>query len=634
MNNDYPFEQMLLSNLYSNIDPIYRNTFSKIVDSFDLQKELISFYLKRRYELISFLKKSLSDSTRDPLLSLISWLEQPSKYASYYGLYISVLLSTLTISNSVSSRYVYTDIRQRRELRSKLHPDHWKIIKVRQLVSKILPLYGNKLSIKGKERIEKRLSNIFSEFASHCVIEDDYDIVITNGQAKEVYANTCVKSCMTDNPSNALSFYDKNDIKVIKFLKKGEMVGRAILWDDIRIMYFTYNKNKNDYKINVIDNVYYIDKPYLSDIESIDIFMKKLQSKFNDKNLIFYSYINKTSWNTPIVDSQIFNLITSNKNIEKDKIINNVLMLKLVPNFAKQDSIPYLDSFINCIPISNKHSFGMILISKKQIPSVLSFDDLLDKEAFYEKKIDIDILKYTYKNFSEDKVIHNELTLEDLKLQDFLDYSSQYNLRENIKNDNTSILFEENQIVYCSNCGARIFEDDPNTYIIDGHYYCTDCVVYSDKLDEYLVKNEAIYSEEYNDFIPEDLSVKLYNGDYVLEDDAEEIKIYTLDTSGYRVRKAWILSDCDDEYIERHYDLVYSNYLKGYINVRNAVHSEWLDDYFLKNDENIIKVKPSDTEDLPYDYCPKEYAIEINGEYYYKNDDRVISDQKVIVIEF
>jgi len=646
MNNDYPFEQMLLSNLYSNINPIYRDVFSRIVDSFDLPEESVSFYLRKRYELISFLKENLSGSTRDPLLPLISWMEQPSKYVSYYGLYITVLLSSLTMSNSISSRYVYTDIRQRRDLKSRLHPDHWKIIKVSQLVSKILPLYG-KLSEKGKEKIEERLSDVFSEFASRSIIEGNYDILVTSGQAEQVYANECVKSCMTDNPSNALSFYDKNNIKVVKFLKRGEMIGRAILWDDIRIMYFTYNKSKGKYEINVMDNVCYVDRPYLSDVESMDILMKKLQLKYKNKNLIFYDDKGKSSWDVFSIERQILDLITSNINFEENKIARPLFILNIAPNVEEEDPIPYLDSFVYYIPISNECLSGMMLVSKIRIPSTqIPEENLADEELPDDEKINMDILKYTYSDFCSDqsslledsKTIYNELTSKHLKLWDLLDSSSQNDLSKDRRSDNTSVFYTRSGSIRCASC-RTILREDSVLCFINGEYYCEDCAVFSERIGEYLPVSEAVYSQEYEDYIPEDSSIELYSGDYVFVDDAEVIKIYTLGALGYNVRKAWILSDSDDEYIEGHYDLVYSDYLKGYINVRNAVHSEWLDDYFLQNDENIIKVKPpSDAEDLLYDYCPKEYAVEINGEYYYKNDDRVISDQKdkqtTIIIEF
>jgi len=81
--------------------------------------------------------------------------------------------------------------------------------------------------------------------------------------------------------------------------------------------------------------------------------------------------------------------------------------------------------------------------------------------------------------------------------------------------------------IYCAEAseaetsGADVVED---VVEINNDYYKQDDCVYSDKLSEDLLMEEAVYSEYYESYIPSCYAIEI-NNDWILEEDLEEYKV-------------------------------------------------------------------------------------------------------------
>ena len=141
----------------------------------------------------------------------------------------------------------------------------------------------------------------------------------------------------------------------------------------------------------------------------------------------------------------------------------------------------------------------------------------------------------------------------------------------------------------CAGCGEYIGDD---YYHIGGDTYCSDCVCYSERYDEHILRTGAVYCEGDDDYINIGDSHRLYNGDYAYYKDCIELYngSYALD------------GDCD------------------VIELHNG-------EYALCDDEDIVCTDDCDTY-AHIDECVKDYAdewqlredcVKIDGEYY--NED-------------
>jgi hypothetical protein len=141
----------------------------------------------------------------------------------------------------------------------------------------------------------------------------------------------------------------------------------------------------------------------------------------------------------------------------------------------------------------------------------------------------------------------------------------------------------------CAGCGEYIGDD---YYHIGGDTYCSDCVCYSERYDEHILRTGAVYCEGDDDYINIGDSHRLYNGDYAYYNDC--IELYN---GSYAL-------DGDPDVIELH----------------NG-------DYALCTDEDIVCTDDCDTY-AHIDDCVKDYAdewqlrddcIKIDGEYYHES---------------
>ena len=108
-----------------------------------------------------------------------------------------------------------------------------------------------------------------------------------------------------------------------------------------------------------------------------------------------------------------------------------------------------------------------------------------------------------------------------------------------------------------------------------------------------------------------------YHGEYIDEDDAR----YCEDVEGPVHYESTVWLEYLDIYVTDNADTVYSEYFDGNYYSEDAVRSECMDDWFKKDDSEVIEIITNAEGDT--DYCAKDYTqhyIEVDGEYYSRKD--------------
>ena len=108
-----------------------------------------------------------------------------------------------------------------------------------------------------------------------------------------------------------------------------------------------------------------------------------------------------------------------------------------------------------------------------------------------------------------------------------------------------------------------------------------------------------------------------YHGEYIDEDDAR----YCEDVEGPVHYESTVWLEYLDIYVTDNADTVYSEYHDEHYYREDAFHSECMDDWFRKEDSDVIEIITSADGDT--DYCVKDrtqHYIEVDGEYYSRKD--------------
>ena len=197
----------------------------------------------------------------------------------------------------------------------------------------------------------------------------------------------------------------------------------------------------------------------------------------------------------------------------------------------------------------------------------------------------------TFTNYEYNKLSnrYGKIELSSVTGQSITELSENYcicdNCGDNFDSEDIGGYCETDDCSYCDNCGTYIddgqfcgFYLDDQVISINGDMYHkdNDNIVFSNFDDEYYHVDDCYYSEYHNDYIHCDdmISCKNDDDDYYHKSDIDDI-IVKIDN-----------------------------------------------DYYLKDDDNVIKFKDYENDDIEYALCDS-LMIEIDGIYYWNDDTRL-----------